>query len=67
MHNKAGSIQILPLYSKQNQSAKRILILAKKASRGKTLILPPLYTHNETGEYSENAEQILRKAQSYWK
>lgn len=67
MYNKAGSIQILPLYSKQNQSAKRILILAKKASRGKTLILPPLYTHNETGEYSESAEQILRKAQSYWK
>lgn len=65
MHNKAGSIQILPLYSKQNQSAKRILILAQKGSHGQTSILPPLYTHNEDGTYSKIAEQILREAKSY--
>jgi len=66
MHNKAGSIQILPLYSKQNQPAKRILILAQKGSHGLTTILPPLYTHNEDGTYSETAEQILRNAKGYW-
>ena len=66
MHNKAGSIQILPLYSKQNQNAKRVIILAQKQSRGLTSILPPLYTHNEDGAYSESAEQILRQAKGYW-
>lgn len=66
MHNKAGNIQILPLYSKQNQPAKRILILAQKGSHGLTSILPPLYTHNEDGAYSEQAEQILRQAKGYF-
>jgi len=66
MHNKAGNIQILPLYSKGGQAAKRILILAQKGSRGLTSILPPLYTHNTDGTYSEKSEQILRQAKGYF-
>lgn len=66
MHNKAGNIQILPLYSKQNQNAKRVIVLAQKGSHGLTEILPPLYTHNEDGAYSIEAEQILRLAKGYW-
>jgi len=66
MHNKAGNIQIIPLYSKQNQSAKRILIIAQKGSHGLTAILPPLYTHNEDSTYSEIANKILRNAEGYF-
>lgn len=66
MHNKAGNIQILPLYSKEGQSAKRILILAEKGSRAPTKILPPLYTHDKEGNYSKEAEKILRQAQGYF-
>lgn len=66
MYNKAGNIQILPLYSKEGQRAKRIIVLAQKGSHGVTSILPPLYTHNENGEYSEQAERILRQAKGYW-
>lgn len=66
MYNKAGNIRILPLYSKPNQPAKRILILAQKGSHGLTSILPPLYTHNTDGSYSEQAEQILREAKGYF-
>lgn len=66
MHNKAGNIEILPLYSKQNQNAKRVIILAQKGSHGLTALLPPLYTHNENGAYSEKAEQILREAKGYF-
>ena len=66
MHNKAGNIQILPLYSKEEQTSKRILILAEKGSRAPTKILPPLYTHNPDGVYSEKAEQILRGAKGYF-
>lgn len=66
MYNKAGNIQILPLYSKEGQRAKRIIVLAQKGSHGVTSILPPLYTHNESGEYSEQAERILRQAKGYW-
>jgi tRNA1(Val) A37 N6-methylase TrmN6 len=66
MHNKAGNIKILPLYSKPNQPAKRIIVLAQKGSHGLTSVLPPLYTHNEDGSYSEQAEQILRQAKGYF-
>lgn len=66
MHNKAGNIKIIPLYSKQGQAAKRIIIMAEKGSHGLTSILPPLYTHNEDGSYSDNAEQILREAKGFF-
>lgn len=66
MHNKAGNTKILPLYSKPNQPAKRIIVLAQKGSHGLTSVLPPLYTHNEDGSYSEQAEQILRQAKGYF-
>lgn len=66
MHNKAGNVQILPLYSKQGQEAKRIIVIAQKGSHAPTIILPPLYIHNEDGNYSENAEKILRQAQGYF-
>lgn len=66
MHNKAGNIEILPLYSKEKQAAKRIIVLAQKGSRGLTSILPPLYTHDESGNYSEKSEQILRQAKGYF-
>jgi tRNA1(Val) A37 N6-methylase TrmN6 len=66
MHNKAGNIQILPLYSKEEQQAKRIIVLAQKGSHGLTSILPPLYTHNNDGAYSAKAQQILREAKGYF-
>ena len=66
MHNRAGNIQILPLYSKEGQTAKRILILAQKGSRAPTKILPPLYTHDNEGNYSKEAEKILWQAQGYF-
>ena len=66
MHNKAGNIEVLPLYSKEGQSAKRVIILAQKGSHGLTSILSPLYTHNTDGTYSEKAEQILRQAKGYF-
>lgn len=66
LHNKAGNIQILPIYSKQKQSAKRIGVIAQKGSHGLTKILPPFYTHNEDGSYTELAQSILCLGQGYF-
>jgi len=66
LHNKAGAIRILPIYSKQNQSAKRIAVIAKKGSRSITQILPPLYMHNEDSTYTAAAQRILRDAKGYF-
>ena len=66
LQNKAGNIQIIPLYSKENQVAKRVVVVAQKTLRGITKILPPFYTHNEDGTYTTKAEQILRNGLGYF-
>lgn len=66
LHNKAGSVQVLPIYSKQGQDAKRIAVIARKGERGITKILPPFYTHNEDGTYTPKAQRILRLGEGYF-
>ena len=57
---KAGNLQILSIYSKQKQNAKRILICAQKDSKAPCRLLPPFFTHSDDGSYSEAAQKILR-------
>ena len=66
LHNKAGDVHILPIYSKQGQVAKRVAVIAKKGAKGITKILPPFYTHNEDGSYTDKAQSILRLGQGYF-
>ena len=66
MQNKAGSIKILPIYSKENNSAKRVAVIAQKNSKGVTEILPPFYTHNTDGSYTSKAEEILRLGKGFF-
>ncbi len=60
LHSKAGNLQILPIYSKKRQAAKRVLVAAQKDSKAPCRILPPFITHLENGSYSEAAQKILR-------
>ena len=66
MQNKAGNMQVIPLYSKESQVAKRVVVVAQKTAKGITKILPPFYTHNEDGTYTVKAECILRGGQGYF-
>ncbi|MBR5154149.1 MAG: methyltransferase domain-containing protein [Alphaproteobacteria bacterium] len=66
LQGKAGNIRILPMYSKENQDAKRVAVIAQKGGRGITKILPPFYTHQENGEYTSKAESILRQGVGYF-
>ena len=66
MYNKAGGIQILPIYSKVGQDAKRVAVIAQKGSRGISKILPPFYTHNADSTYTTKAQQILREGLGYF-
>ncbi len=62
---KAGGITILPLYSKKGQPAKRIIISAQKDSKAPCTILPPFCIHSENGNYTAQAELILRGGKSF--
>ncbi len=66
MQNKAGNIQILPIYSKLGQDAKRVAVIAEKTSKAITKILPPFYIHNEDSSYTDKAEAILRHGKGYF-
>lgn len=66
LNGKAGDVLILPIYSKYGQDAKRIAIIAKKGAKGISKILPPFYTHNPDGSYTEKAQSILRLGQGYF-
>lgn len=66
LHGKMGEINIIPLYSKKNQNAKRIIITARKDSKAPTTIHPGLVIHEENGEYTPIAHHILREGQTFF-
>lgn len=65
MQGKAGGMLILPAYSKKDQSAKRIIISMQKDSKSPCVISAPFFVHTNTGEYTQQAEEILRNGKSF--
>lgn len=66
LSKKAGNINIIPIYSKENQVAKRVIITAQKDSKTPAKILPPFYTHGYDGSYTDKAQKILREGCSFY-
>ena len=65
LYHKTGNITVLPVYSKQGQKAKRVIIRAEKDSKAGVSLLPPLIIHHENA-HTPQAEQILRDGKSYF-
>lgn len=61
IENRLGEISIFPIYSKTEQNAKRIIIRAKKDSKAPLQLKTPLYIHSTNGDYTKQAQDILRK------
>ncbi len=66
LNPKAGDIRVLPLASRKNRDAARVIIRARKGAKGATRLLAPLILHEgseHTGDgdnYSDRARNILR-------
>jgi len=59
-----GDIQIKPLTSSRDKTANRVIIRAKKGSKGITKLYAPLITHVSEGnikKFSYETEEILRR------
>lgn len=56
---RGGEIRLLPIYPQAGKPAVRILLRAKKGSRGPLAIAPPLILH-EGGRFTREAEAIHR-------
>ncbi|MGH1407786.1 MAG: tRNA1(Val) (adenine(37)-N6)-methyltransferase [Rhodomicrobiaceae bacterium] len=51
LHGRFGGLRVLPIYSKENCAANRVLIQGVKGSRAPLKLLPGLVLHDETGGY----------------
>ncbi|MFV0626924.1 MAG: tRNA1(Val) (adenine(37)-N6)-methyltransferase [Alphaproteobacteria bacterium] len=60
LRGKMGNIQVFPIYSKENQDAKRVIVVAQKDSKAPTIIKKGIIIHSEDGTYSQIANEILR-------
>lgn len=60
-----GRIRIIPLFSKENQNAKRVIVTAQKDSKAPAVIHRGLIIHDANGNYTAQAEQILRDGKAF--
>ncbi|WP_374764322.1 tRNA1(Val) (adenine(37)-N6)-methyltransferase [Yunchengibacter salinarum] len=61
LHGRVGAISVLPLWPRQGEAAKRVIIQGRKGARGGLTLLPGLALHGRTERYTPEAENILRK------
>lgn len=64
LHGKMGEINIIPLFSKANQNAKRVMVSARKDSKAAAIIHRGLIIHNPDSTYSQTAHKLLRQGLS---
>jgi tRNA1(Val) A37 N6-methylase TrmN6 len=57
-----GAMEMLPLWPRAGDAAKRVLLRARKGARSPAKILPGLVLHEADGRFTEAAEAILRDA-----
>lgn len=67
IHNRLGGIKIIPLFSKEGQNAKRVMIIARKDDKTPTEILNGITVHDKQGAYTSQAHAVLREGKSFFK
>lgn len=62
LYGKIGQIKLFPLWSGTGKEAKRFVIQGIKGISGSCHILPGLILHTGSGQYTQEADEILRHA-----
>ena len=57
-----GAVELLPLWPRAGQAAKRVLLRAHKGARSPAKVLPGLVLHEADGRFTGAAQAILRDA-----
>jgi len=63
LHRQAGDLTIFPMWPKAGIPAKRVIIQARKGTRGVATLLPGMVMHGADGLNTPEAEAILRGMQ----
>lgn len=59
-----GAVEIIPLWPKEGENAKRVIVRAVKHRKSPAILHAGLTLHNEEGEYTHEAENILRNMEA---
>jgi len=62
---KAGSVEIIPLWSKPGRPAERLILRAVKGGRAPLIFRPGLMLHDAAGAYLPEAEAMLRQGAAF--
>ena len=60
MGKRFGAVEIIPLWPKAGKEAKRVIVRAYKHRQSPATIHPGIVLHQDNGDYTEEAENILR-------
>ncbi len=55
-----GGLEIMPIHSRANEAAKRIIVRGTRASRAPMAIIPGFVVHNSDGSFTEKADAIFK-------
>ncbi len=67
LDRRAGEIAVLPIYSKPDEPAKRILVRARKGlRRGETRLLDPVWQYRKDGDITPFLESVRRGEAIEW-
>jgi tRNA1(Val) A37 N6-methylase TrmN6 len=66
LRGKVGEISLFPLWPKHGRSAKRVILRARKAVASPLEILPGMVLHEDDGNYTDAAQQVLWNGAGLW-
>lgn len=64
LYPKTAGIRIIPIFTKQGEPAKRVIVIARKGSRSPAILEPGIILNDTEGRRTEIAEQIMRFGKS---
>ncbi len=57
---RVGEVTVIPLWPRQDEPARRVIIRARKGAKSPAQLLPGLVLHRPDGAFTEEAEAVLR-------
>ncbi|MGH6736421.1 MAG: tRNA1(Val) (adenine(37)-N6)-methyltransferase [Methyloceanibacter sp.] len=66
LEGRFGDVAVFPLFPKADASATRIIVRGRKGSRAAPRLLPGLVLHGPGGDYTAEAEAVLRGGEALW-
>ena len=60
LYEKLGEIRVIPIWTKEGESAKRVIIIGRKGVRSPCVLTPGVVLMHADGKRTEEAEAIMR-------